>query len=171
MIVLIKNEGDVYAYLEQIGLAAGAKAVWYIDEGMDAESRTADYFTNHYEGLVLMVGMYESVLSDSSRMVWDAPQLELTVLERYDAESNPKSLIAARVLTKDVLHKVVGALRRDYEDTFEACAGPGDNGKHWVYKLANNGVMHPVSMERTGVRGWSLDLEIGYPVTEKGYGE
>jgi hypothetical protein len=120
--------------------------------------------------------MYEQRLEVHNGLSWNDVLCQATVLTRYQKQ-NSADLIAARKMAKKIMVKLVHAMRRDaemaHEESYKMGYGDlavGSNGLHWRMNLLNN-MMHPVGdINNSGCRGWSIDFEIGFPVTEDSMG-
>lgn len=166
-IVTIKDELDIEIYIKAIvANMPDIKAVRYVDVDADLEELVKDYFGNHYKGTVLFWGNFEEKLSMRNTLSWSTPQLQATILAKYDKQK-PGDLLAIRTATKKLMLKFIHKIKADQEETQESTYGSGDNGKHWSFKLHNDLILPVGDIKDSGSRGWSIDFEIGFPVTEE----
>lgn len=166
-IVTIKDELDIETYIKAIvATMPEIKAVKYVDVDADLEEMVKDYFSNHYKGTVLFWGNFEEKLSVKNALSWSTPQLQATILAKYDKQK-PGDLLGIRTATKKMMLRFIHKIKADQEDTQNAGYGAGDNGKHWSFKLHNDLILPVGDIKDAGTRGWSIDFEIGFPVTEE----
>lgn len=171
MIVTIKDELDIQTYINALVAAMPEiKAVKYVDVDADLEEMVKDYFSNHYKGTVLFWGNFEEKLSVRNSLSWSTPQLQATILAKYD-KMKPGDLLAIRTATKKIMLRLIHKIKADQEDTNysiqSAVDVAGDSGKHWSFKLHNDLILPVGDIKDAGTRGWSIDFEIGFPVTEE----
>jgi len=166
-VVVIKDELDIESYIKTV--VAGIpdiKAVEFVDVAPEElNDFVKSYFQNKYKGTVLFWGNYEEKLSTKQALSWSTPQLQATILSKYE-KNRPDTIMAVRTATKKLMLKFIHKIKADQEDTYNAAAGKGDNGKHWSFKLHNDMIFPIGDMGGATVRGWSIDFEIGFPVTE-----
>ena len=163
--ISIKDEIELDAYIRSVaGGIEEIKAVLYVDVDDDLDEITENYFKNHFKGTVLFFGIFEEKLSANSGLTWSTPQLQATILAKYNKQK-PGELIAVRDAVKKLMVKFIHKIKADQEENYEQSAGRGDSGYHWTFKLHNDLIM-PIAMDKSNSRGWSCDFEIGFPVTE-----
>jgi hypothetical protein len=178
-VVTIKDELDIETYIKAlVATMPEIKAVKYVDVDADLEEMVKDYFTNHYKGTVLFWGNFEEKLSVRNSLSWSTPQLQATILAKYD-KMKPGDLLAIRTATKKMMLRFIHKIKADQEDTEQESHlsppapggggywGAGDSGKHWSFKLHNDLILPVGDIKDAGTRGWSIDFEIGFPVTEE----
>ena len=168
MVRVIADEEDINEYIKYFMTKyPEIKAVVYVDVDDDLEKTVEDYFKNKYKGTVLFFGIYEHGFSIKNSLTYDFPHCQLTVLTRYD-KLKPQTLLAARKSTRLILTKILHSIRTDLEETRGAAdfdPNPA-NGYQWTFKLQNDLMLPVGDIANCGCRGWSIDFEMGFPVTE-----
>ena len=180
MSVVIRDEEDIKAYFEGFMVKyPDLNAVKYVDVDDDVEDMTENYFKNHYKGTVLFLGIYEHGFKLNNSLSYNYPHCQVSVLTRYDRQ-RPDTLIAARKKTRLLITKILHTIKEDQafdpEDfngvstTLDLTAS-GERydptaGHNWTFKLANDLMMPVGDIKNCGCRGWSIDCEFGFPVTE-----
>jgi hypothetical protein len=166
--VEIKDETDIEIYLRAIiSEITEIKSFKYVDVDDDLEEIVSGHMANHYKGPVVFFSMHEQKMSLSSSLHTLKPQCQLTVLASYK-KNNPADLITVRQQTRVWITKLINRMQEDYEKAREAAfesPNPAGGG-HWRFQL-HNGLILPIgNINNSGTRGWSMDFEISFPVTE-----